>query len=654
MVPLLPYFLVYTGGVLCSLPPAWSFLFPGFLPLTVTTAGLIFSRRSLCSGMWRGVLLSVLFVLGLILGAGHGVSLPPDHILNHLREGRPATVTGRVIQPPIVFPNKVRYTLDLLSIRYGDRPIPVSGRARINLYRSGNSLAMGDVARFRKVRLKKPRNFKNPGRFDYQRYMRSLGIDVTGSVGKPRLIDRLDRFELPWWSTLREESRTRMTQLIAHRFPEREGALIKAMVLGEKQFLPDDLRETYIATGLAHLLAVSGLHLGFVAGAVFLVLYTPVFYLLYKFFPDAARAGWTKKIVALACLFPVLFYMALVGPKISALRAGMMVIVYLAAVLVNRENHLHNALLLAGFALLLWSPSSILNVSFQLSFMAVLAILTALEFLRRQDDDPVARLGDNPKLRKWIRGTVWVSLAAYLGTLPLLIVHFNRISLVGWPLNLLMVPLAMALIPLVLFSLSAGLVWPGFASALLLPCLPLAQLFTALPERFAGVPLASIYLPTPPPVWPLLYYFVLFALPYWILRNRREALKDPDRPKLWNPPLAATLAVAVLVTAVWLIQPRFPQWNREPLAITVLDVGQGESIFIRFPDHQTLLIDGGGFYRNVLDVGKAVVAPYLWHEGIGRLGLMAATHPRPRPAETRSPPSHGSAPRVECPPWTVS
>jgi len=177
-------------------------------------------------------------------------------------------------------------------------------------------------------------------------------------------------------------------------------ALLKAMLLGEKNYLSKELRQAYIDTGLAHLMAVSGLHIGFVAGACFLILYPLIFYLLWKFRSQWALMGHGRKIVALLCVVPVLFYMFLVGSKISALRAGVMILVYLFAVLINREKHLLNALLVAAFLILIWNPEAVVGTGFLLSFGALLTILLAIQFMENPAEDALDQLGETPWYRR--------------------------------------------------------------------------------------------------------------------------------------------------------------------------------------------------------------------------------------------------------------
>jgi len=424
-------------------------------------------------------------------------------------------------------------------------------------------------------------------------------------------------------------------------FPGDEGKLLQAMVFGMKDSLSPATKEAYIATGLAHLMAVSGLHIGFVASAFYFLLMPLVFYLLYRFKPDSVRAGHSGKYTAVLCLIPVLLYMVIVGAKVSSLRAGIMISAFLIAIIINRQNNLFNAFLCAAFFILLWKPDSLLNAGFQLSFLAVAGILWVLHLLTAMGDDPLAKLGDPPwhqkllgkrnhsseseaspsiksKLKKILIGSALISFTVTLATLPVLIFNFNRISLVGAFLNLFLVPLAALLISGVLLVTCIGVVSQSLALLPAIPFLYLTKLFLILPQFVATFSYSSIYLATPPAIWIVFYFFVLLSAGYALLHKVRH--------KEFSPTFKVGWGVAICITLAMLIWPRPFHLPQKELTVSVLDIGQGESIFIEFPNGKTLIMDGGGFYKNSLDVGKVVIAPFLWNRGIDRIDYMVATH----------------------------
>jgi competence protein ComEC len=655
MGPLLPYFLSYLGGLLAALPPAVHFFFPYLFPALVAGSGFVVFARLKKQFLWRWTLLILFIPFGYFSPALSDGSQPSNHILKHIDESRRTTLIGTLIDAPEPVDGKVFFHVEGKHIQSGGNQIDVTGQVRLTHYHPDlirQSFQAGDIVQFNQVRLKHPINFRNPGAFDYRGYLKVKGISVIGSLSKNSSLKKLGASPLPFLKALQVNLRGHLLKTLETYFSGEEAALLKAMLLGQKNSLSDAVKEAYIATGLSHLMAVSGLHVGFVAWAAFIVFWPLAFYSLLKYHPEWAQSGAARKIAAFMCLFPVLFYLLLVGPKITALRAGFLVLVFLLAILTDRERNLFNALVIAAFLILIWNPGAVLDVSFQLSFAAMIGILFVVHHLTQPSGDSIDRMGEQP----WFRRFLWsisfeeqndlsrsqksfqflkqyfaasalISFAVYLCTLPFLIFHFNQVSLIGIFLNLIMIPLASVLIPLALFAISLGSILPALGWVLSFPLHLLLKCFLVIPQFFASFPYASVYVPTPPRFWILLYFLVL-AGGIWLLIKKPDPAKQSSPPQKFRREVLgkASLCVASLAAIVWLIWPRFPNWASENLQISILDVGQGESIFIEFPNRETMILDGGGFFKSSLDVGKMVVAPFLWNQGIGHIDYLAATH----------------------------
>jgi len=650
---LLPYFLFYLGGLLAALPPAVHFLSPYLFPALVAFSGLAFFIRNVRSSPGKWTFMAVLLLGGYFSPALSDYSQPSSHITNHINESRRTTLIGKLIEPPEELESKIRFEVEVVELQEKGHQKKVTGRVRLTHYHPElieKSFHAGDLIRFNQVRLKHPRNFKNPGAFDYRGYLKVQGISAVGSLSKNSSIEKLRSLPLPFFKSLQASLRGRLLNTLEAEFPGEQGALLKAMLLGQKNYLSDKIKEAYIATGLAHLMAVSGLHVGFVAGSAFILFWPLAFYSFLKYRPEWAQSGAARKTAAFLCFFPVLFYLILVGPKITALRAGFMVLAFLFAILVNRERDLFNTLLIAAFLILIWHPGAVLDVSFQLSFAAMTGILFVIRHCARPPDDPIDRMGQQPwprrllmdppfeewkeltlpqkcfhSLKKYLAASLLISLAVYLSTLPFLVFHFNRVSLIGPFLNLLMVPLASILIPLALISLSLGAVLPALAWVLSFPLHLMLECFLTIPQFFASFPYASVTIPSPPRWWILLYAFVLLG-GCWLALKKPATAKEAARKFRPVALMKTGLAFALLGVVSLLAWPRLAERPSELLQVSILDVGQGESIFIEFPNRETMILDGGGFYKSSLDVGKMVVAPFLWSRGIGHIDYLAATH----------------------------
>ncbi len=648
--PLLPYFFGYLSGIGFALTEMRDYLTPGILPLLLLSFSIYLALIASKQGKYLRI--SGLIFLGLFGYLQSDISLPEKHIHNLMKEGEYAQVEGILWAMPTQGKDRIVYNIRLERIAYKGKWRKVTGMANISLYTNAQShWRAGDILLFKKIKLKRPRNFKNPGRFDYQRFLRLRGIDITGGTSRPDSIEKTGVAQLPFWVDLRENIREKIYFSIDNNLSEQEAALLRAMVFGDKSGLSDELREAFASTGVGHLTAVSGLHIGFVAGFALLLFRPVAFAILWRWFPAQARNGMAPKLAALSAIVPVSIYMLLAGDKASALRAGFMVLAILLALLVDREKNAANALLLVGFLILLNEPEVILDAGFQMSFMAVASILFVLRQISQREQSAIDRMGEPEGLDRWLglkyiedpdhstmqrvgnqilrlfSASTLISLAAILGTLPIVLFHFHRISLSGFLLNPLITPLASLLIPLALAVAMLAIIFPALAFFFFWPIKILMVPFLTIPLWISEKPWSALYWPSPGPLWSILWYAFLFA-GIKILMDRKPISRETldEKSPLERKGLLAWLISCLLISMGFL----WPQYSvnnpSDQLSVTMLDVGQGESIFIRYPNGQTMMIDGGGFYKNSLDVGKRVVAPYLWHRRIRKIDYMIASH----------------------------
>ena len=407
--------------------------------------------------------------------------------------------------------------------------------------------------------------------------------------------------------------RERIRLAILNFLHGREAAILQAMIIGESGYLTNKIRDDLMASGTTHILSISGSHLGLVAFMVFLVvrrtirfLPTPVFLRLTVWLtPSQVAAGVT--------FFPVVFYALLASGQVATMRSLIMILVYLLAVILQREDDLLNALAFATVLTLLWEPQAILDISFQLSYGSVLAVGLVLRWWQEHASKEIL-LTSRARLVRSIGLMFLLTLATTVWTAPLVAFHFHQVAWVGLFANLVIVPIAgFLIVPLGLISSVMVLVFN-------LDYLPLAwfnqhglAIFDGLVHQFSrAIPAAEVHLPAPP-IWmmALFYLYLLF-----LFRSRK--IRTPFL-------LGGGLVLAFGLLAVWGLLPRFPD---RALRVSYMDVGQGDSALIEFPEEgKVMIIDGGGAFRD-FDLGRIVVAPYLWNRRIRRIDYLVATHPQ--------------------------
>lgn len=457
-----------------------------------------------------------------------------------------------------------------LTGRFDGRLLHVTGiDARVAL-RSADTVPRGIVRVRGPLRL--ARSLRTPGGFDERAWLRthraSLLLDVRrGSLVRPEAAGR-------------RRARAALTRGLR---PE-AAKLVGAMVLGERE-RSKALRDRFARAGLAHLLALSGLHLGIVAAALGLLLA-----------PLRRARGVVVALAAVAVPF-------LLGPTPSLVRAAAMTAVVALAVSQGsgRIGPLA-ALGVAGAASLLARPAWLGDVGFQLSYLSLLGIVAW--------GVPAARAAATGRSRfdprAWLGSGLSVSLAAWTAGLPVVASSFGSVALAGPVANLVAVPLATLLVPLgaaIAAAGAVGLPTGPLAGALLGPVAEALVALAALAERVPA-------LPTPAIGGAGTLLFAVAVVPWAGTLRRRFA------------PSRALLVTSVAVGCWSLLPPAgpLPEW-------VVLDVGQGDASLIRLPGRIEVLVDGGGTPFGSYDVGAEVVVPALRAMGVDALELVVLSHP---------------------------
>ncbi|MEK6591265.1 MAG: ComEC/Rec2 family competence protein, partial [Nitrospinota bacterium] len=366
----LPFYLIHLTALIIV-----ALLIAAILTPLIPTLNLRGGRGGLKS---YHILIPALSLLAGAIAINYQFMTLPDNHISNLISDKKVSVEGILYKLPEVVKNRTRLYVDVQKISDRD----TIGKVKVTLYNDTTDASYKDRIRIKDLRLHIPRNFKNPGGFDYKRFMEDQGIYVIGSISKGRQIEIINKYEGDIFSDI-YKSKDRMSIFIEENAPPDESSILKTMVFGEKSAVSKEMRNIFSSTGIAHLLAVSGLHVGFVAFASFLT-FKKFFSLIFlNFFYRLFLIGAVQRFAAFFTIFPVLYYSILVGESPSSVRATIMAVVYLLSITLQREGNIFNTLSIAALIILIWHPPSLFNAGFQLSFMAVLSI--AYGFLRLPD-----------------------------------------------------------------------------------------------------------------------------------------------------------------------------------------------------------------------------------------------------------------------------
>jgi len=614
MEPIFPWLvIVFVGGLILGswvqVPwEAWS-----VVPVILGT--LVLLRNSLREQKARLVLTFLFFLLG-TLHAQRILpkDLPDDHVARWA--GARVDLEGILIRAPERRSGSVRLLMEVFRVYEEGRSqgVPARGKILLTVGRGGGRFQYGDVIRVRcSPRL--PPGQANPGTFHWRRYLALRRIYATAFVPNDNFILLIRH---GFGGIVRgglESLRLRLSSLFTKEFPTPAKELLLALVLGEGGALSPRWREVFASLGVSHLLAISGLHVGIVALFVFGLARRALLV-----FPTLALRVPVEKVSWGLAIPMMLLYGGVAGLGTSTVRSLFMGCFLAAALLWDRLRALPHALSMAALGILLIRPESIYDLSFQLSFLAVMGILYAVPRWMEVffPVHPLDRL-EPRDIVGWrlFRSTVGLALcstAAFLATLPVILLHFHRLPWVAVPANVVLVPLVGFLaLPLALTGSALSLVWPAggveilWVSAWLLQGIAQGMSVAA---QYLG---EGIFLPAPRP-WEVAIFYGIFVC---LCHFRRVPWTR------WG-----ILGLSILLLLIWGVEGLMRERD-STLRVHCISVGNGAAVLVEGPGGYRMLVDAGGGTRGGRDLGELEVAPVLWHRRILRLHRVVLSHPHP-------------------------
>lgn len=564
------------------------------LPGLTLLAALAALGAALSFVRWRGLALIGAALLGFVWAGGFAHWRLSD-ALPQAWEGRDIEVTGIVAELPQRVGDPVRGMRFVFEPEVAGAPVP--SRIMLSWYRqvdaqveeegdeeraAAGNLPLphaGERWRF-VVRLKRPHGNLYPHGFDYEGWLFERGIRATGYVRKSALTER-QAVVAGGLSGMIERLREATRKRVERALPGKPYAgVLTALVVGDQQAIAPEFWRLFAATGITHLMSISGLHVTMIGGLVG--------WLAFALWRRSSRLPlvWpSQKAAAVAGFTGAFAYALLAGFGVPAQRTLYMLGVVVIALLSGRNVAAPTVLGAALLLVLLFDPWAVLAAGFWLSFGAVALLFYVVQ----------GRLGQRHWLADWLRAQ-W---AITLGMIPLLLALFQQFSLVSPFANALAIPLVSLLVtPLALLGSLPGFSWSlDLAHALLVPLMDFLRWLAALP--------GALWQQHAPPVWA-----VPLALlgTVWLLLPR-------GFPARW--------AGTVLFLPLFLIPPARPLPGA--LTLTVLDVGQGQAVHVQTATHD-LMFDTGPAFNTQSDAGSRILVPYLRASGVRQLDLLIVSH----------------------------
>ncbi len=621
--PVVPLLFSLIAGILAR--RAFTTPFPHmtlFAWIFILSCLLLLIRSLLRQRPVKAVPLFLFFILGWVaISSWLPPAFPPAAVLPYLDQ-KPHKISGTVLKPPVFQGFRTRYVLTDIAVYPRQNPqLPVSlpGKIQLTVYGNAPEVLPGfRVSSYRQIR--SIRNFNNPGGFDYRQYMAYR--DIWGTTW-----DNGSRIKVASPASVRSLSmvvsnmRMAIGDAIATVSEGDNHAVLSALVIGKKDLISTRLRESFSRAGVSHLLAISGLHVGIVATVCFTLMT-----FLFRYNTFLLKYAMVKKAGALFSMVFVIGYGIIAGMSPSTQRAVIMICIFLFAYVFDRQYNPVNTLAAAALGILAVSPHSVFDISFQLSFAAVTAILIGLYWI------PLFPKPANPddhffrkKILRTVAGFVWISTMAVIGTMPLVAYYFNQVTILGIAANLVLIPLiGFLVVPLGLFSVLLYFLFEPIALFGFSIADRLLHAALLIVNRISDFPYGSMKTVTPS-IFELvcIYTFLISASMLWHIRKNQE--RTPPRNR------QAIAGIAVIVTIVFILDAGYWVHRRyfsTDMIVTYMDVGQGNAAVIEMPGGKTMLVDGGGFGDNTtFDVGALIVAPFLWRNKIKHIDKVILSHP---------------------------
>lgn len=596
--PAVKFVIPLISGILIGWEFSFSFWYLlGFLLFLFTLSVLILYYYKDNTLINTSIIVSLLFTLGVFKITIDGKFIPDNQISKFVATSGIQSINGIITDPPQKKTYNIQFVIEAKQIKSEKDSVGVFGGVLVSIPRENISDQFLDSLEYG-VRVELSGHLalagtaRNPGEFDMRRYLEVNDIYARLYIdGREGIV--IQQKTGNWFLSyivypLRKNIADNFDRFVGGE----ESKFLKGILIGDRSEIPFETKEAFINSGVMHILAVSGLHVGMIILIVISLL-------------TALRIPEKTKIIT-TC-FILIFFVFLTGQSPSVVRASVMGVILLSSLLLERKIDIFNSLAVAAIILLFFDAKQLFHPGFQLSFAAVISIVLLypkISSIEKFIPQKIRQLD----VSKFLIGLAAVSFSAAIGTLPFTSYYFGKISIIGLAANLLIVPLSGIVLALgittTLFSFLSG--WLG-------------SIFAETTKSAAGLLLHSVAVFGN---WKYSFIhsnFTLFSgiffygFVIFLFTLRRACL------------IKRIIFMLLIASNIFLYY--FIFFKDEPkLKVTFIDVGQGDAIFLEFPNAKNMLVDGGArtVYR---DAGQRFIMPFLNRKGVSQIDFLINSHP---------------------------
>jgi len=591
--PVIKVAIFFSGGILFSLTAELGVT-------TVFICGIILLILSLAS-IKINTSLSSLFLFLTVFLCGYIInkSQKEPYILpQHVYRIKNLTAYGSIKEIQLLKEKELTFLLEADSIKQSDKQlkqkikflcrIKETSKKRIdslyNILQPGNFVELNG-------NYFKGREMRNPGEFDFNKYLNSSGlsgiINISGTKNINVLDDNSDVFKASIFSV-----RKYLNNKIKTLHNEQTAALLKGLLLADRSEIDYVTKTQFINAGVIHILAVSGLHVGFIA---------VVFIFLFGRFNVYLRSFLT--------IAGLLTFMFLTGVPPSVFRATIMAIVIITGFILNRSTNLFNSLAISALIILLLNPKELFNPGFQLSFSAVLGIAILYPPINKT----INKFNHKSKFLKYLLLFMGVSLSAQIGTIPFTLVFFGKLSIIALLANLLVIPLSAVIVGLGIITLITAVVFPFLSIYYAAANDFITSIFFLIVKYSGSLSFSYISIRNFSFYDAVLFYLFLFLLFFSLKRMQFRYMKF------------ITASIIIINFFFFSSFDNKEILSEDKLSVVIIDVGQGDAILLKFPKGTAALIDAGDVTPS-FDNGERVILPLLDYLGIEKIDYAFVSH----------------------------
>ncbi len=585
--PALYALIFFVGGILLATNTALpAMVYLGVAVLASALAMICFILEKATTS--RAAICLAVLSTGAFLTELQSAEFPSNHISRFASADQFMTVTGIVVSEPDIRPTKTYLAVQVDSLQYRDRAIAACGNLRLQIQAPTSAFGYRDRIKFTGY-VNLPFSARNPGAFDYRRYLQIRQISATVTVpGADRITQLQSGASEPFVRSIVTPVRDYISSVFERSLPSEQAAVMKGFLIGDVRNISREVYQRFKDTGTLHVLAASGANVGYVVATLLIgirLFRLPRQYRIYL-------------LIAGVVIFSFLAY-----NQPSVVRAAVMAIVTLIGMALYRDTNWLNNISVAGMVILVFRPLYLFDLGFQLSFGAAFALILFMPTCEKWMPKPTSLIR---KATRYFLMIFYGSIIAQLGVIPILIYNFHTVPLVSFVANLIVVPLVgvATTLGIMLVFLSAIPV----VSTLLAEILTLTlKLTLASIDYFHALPISQLRLGAPHLLAIIAYYSALQFVFLFVSRKR-----------------IAMFAILLLISTSALIWKNVLADGGNETEITFFDTRDLTTVFIKQTGGRTVLINGGGANQSV-NLGEVTVLPFLLAKGVSHLGSVFST-----------------------------